>query len=169
MTIVTIKMTILIFILVLIKYIIESREGRLIMRMRVDQLPRYVGMLIGALLFLMIIPTGVTMIISLPMFDIGNETVPLILNIVIVGAIVIFLGIDITTFILFLTVGRRKGLKLSCVFLFVGMLMNMLLAGMCMFFSDTTGRLACLYCLVTGMMFLISALLLSIGKVETPH
>ena len=55
------------------------------------------------------------------------------------------------------------------VFLFGGLLVNMLFAGVCMLISDSHVRMAAMYSFIEGMLFLTSALMLSTGKDKAIH
>lgn len=139
------------------------------MKTTVNRFVGYAGTALGVLMFLALIPSGASLIISLMTRERGSDTVPAItfcFAVFFSVLIVALQGADIALLVLFLTVGRKKSLLMSCLFLFGGMLVNMLFAGTYMLLSDTHVRLSAAYCLVIGMLFLTSALALSIGKSE---
>ncbi|MDO4864370.1 MAG: hypothetical protein Q4A05_09400 [Ruminococcus sp.] len=139
------------------------------MKPTVNRLIGGVGTVLGALMFLALIPAGATLIFSLLTRDRGSDTVPLItfaIDVVLSLATVAMQEVDIALLVLFLTAGRRKGLMTSCALMFGGLLVNMLFAGASMLILGNSGRLAIMYCLATGMMFLVSTLFLSVKKCQ---
>ena len=139
------------------------------MKLTANRLIGSIGTALGALMFLTLIPSGATLIFSLMTRERGSDTVPAItfcFDLAFSSLTLALQGADIAMLALFLTKGRKNGLLTSCVFLFGGLLMNMLFSGMCMLISDAHVRAAAAYCLATGMLFLASALALSIRKSE---
>ena len=123
------------------------------------------GTAVGIAMFLALLPSGATLIFRLLTRERGSDTVPMFtfaLDIVFSLTAAALQAAGLTFMGLFLTVGRRKGLASSCAFLFCGMVTNMLFAGICTLFCDSADRLPVLYCLATGLLFLISALALSL-------
>ena len=139
------------------------------MRMTMNKVLASLGVAIGVLMFLALLPSGATLIFSLLTRYRGNDTVPFITYVfdIVCSALILLLQCaDLTAMTFFLTLGRKKGILMSCILLFSGLLVNMLFAVFCMFLTDTSIRITCMYCLVTGMMFLTSALFLSVGRCE---
>ena len=139
------------------------------MKTTVNRVVGFAGTTLGALMFLALIPPGVSLIISLMTRERVSDTVPAItfcFDLFFSALTVALQGTDTALLVLFLTVGCKKGLLMSCLFLFGGLLVNMLFAGTYMLLYDTHVRLSAAYCLVIGMLFLASALALSIGKSE---
>ena len=127
----------------------------------------YAGAALGALMFLALLPAGASLIFSLLTRERGNDTVPLItfgFDAVFSVLVLALQAADIALLALLMTAGRRKGLLTSCLFLFGGLLVNMLFAGVCMLISDSHVRMAAMYSFIEGMLFLTSALMLSTGK-----
>lgn len=142
-------------------------KGEIMMRSTANKLLGGVGTVLGALMFLALIPSGAALIFSLLTHDRGagsGSLITFVTDVVFSLVTVVLLEADIAMLALFLTVGRRRGLIPSCGFLFCGLLINMVFAGLCMFLADTSGRFPAIYCLIAGMMFLTSALLLSMGR-----
>ncbi|MBR6070831.1 MAG: hypothetical protein IKP78_09610 [Ruminococcus sp.] len=139
------------------------------MKTKSNRLAGHIGTALGALMFLALIPAGATLIYSLLTRDRSSDTVPLItfgLDIAFSVLTVALQGASIALLALFLRIGRRKGFMASCAFLFAGLLVNMLFAGMGMLLWSESGSQAVAYCLATGMMFLISTLFLSVKKCQ---
>ena len=134
-----------------------------------NRLACHIGTSLGALMFLALIPAGATLIYSLLMRDRGSDTVPLItlgFDIAFSALTVAMQGADLVLLVLFLRGRRRSGFMASCAFLFAGLLVNMLFAGMGMLLWSNSGGQAVAYCLATGMLFLISTLFLSVRKCQ---
>lgn len=139
------------------------------MKMTLNRVLRAAGTTVGALMFLALIPAAATLIISLITRERGSDTVPfitLVFDIVFASAAAALQAADLAMMALFLTVGRIRGLIFRSAFLFGGMLTNMLFAGLCMLIYDRADGLPVLYCLSTGLMFLVSALALSVSEDE---
>jgi len=139
------------------------------MKMSLNKALRTTGTAVGALMFTALIPAAATLIISLITRERGSDTVPfitLVFDIVFASAAAALQAADLAMMALFLTVGRIRGLIFRSAFLFGGMLTNMLFAGLCMLIYDRADGLPVLYCLSTGLMFLVSALTLSVSEDE---
>ena len=133
------------------------------MKLTVQRLLRLLGTVLGIMIFLVLIPAGAMLILA--MFSQNADmTEPLGIRLVCLTAVLVLQAADIALLVLFLTVGRRKGLLPSCAFMFGGVLLNTAFSGICILFRDDSGELLVAYCLLTGMLFLFSALTLSAGS-----